>query len=212
MNQNYYLSLLQKKVMEMKKALEEIKNGDYSNEYKKYLISGYIITLDSILEIGISDLHSPQFDELTSLIYYTRQKAVHYGYFNGIHNIEDTAQKIITLTEENYIKEQEYYKNLLNLQVDENQQNIMINRSHLIEEDAYFYKFKSKEGQKVLLVNTGSVFKLTQKNKTKTANYIIDTNKPFAIYTYENGTLGSYREISGDEVKDFFKETSSFEI
>lgn len=206
MNQNYYLSLLHKKVTELKRALEEIKNGNYSNEYKKYLISGYIITLDSILEIGISDLHSQHFDELTSLIYYTRQKAVHYGYFNGIHNIEETAQKIIDLTEQNYVQEQEYYKNLLDFEVDEAPLNIMINNSHLIEEDAYFYKFKSKDGKKVLLVNTGSVFKLTQKNKTKTANYIIDTSKPFALYTYENDKLGTYCEISGDDVKAFFKE------
>ena len=111
MEKNYYLGLLQKKVQELKKVLEKLEKENVSDEYKKYLISGYIITLDSILEIGISDLHSSDLDELTSLIYYTRQKAVHYGYFNGIHNIEDIADRIITLTDTSYeeTKIRKYY-------------------------------------------------------------------------------------------------------
>ena len=64
--------------------------------------------MDSILEIGLSELHSSYLDKLTTLIYYTRQKIVHYGYFNGIHNIEETAKEIIKLTEESYEDEQKY--------------------------------------------------------------------------------------------------------
>ena len=119
MNNNYYLNLLYKKVMELKKILKELENKDCTVEYKKYLISGYIITIDSILEIGISDLHSPELDELTSLIYYTRQKAVHYGYFNGLHNIEDIATSIIDLVEKNYKNEKDFANRLADVIEDE---------------------------------------------------------------------------------------------
>ena len=62
MNSNYYLTLLYKKSLELKKILSTIDENGYSSEYKKYLISSYIITLDSILEIWIGDLHSPKLD------------------------------------------------------------------------------------------------------------------------------------------------------
>ena len=110
---DYTISLLNK-LHVSSHILEKLEKENVSDEYKKYLISGYIITLDSILEIGISDLHSSDLDELTSLIYYTRQKAVHYGYFNGIHNIEDIADRIITLTDTSYEKEKEFYSSLFN--------------------------------------------------------------------------------------------------
>lgn len=205
-NKNYYLSLLLKKVTELKEVLKELESQNYSNEYKKHLISGYIITLDSILEIGLSDLHSSDLDKVTSLIYYTRQKAVHYGYFNGIHNIEETAQEIIDLLEESYESEQNYYQKLFSFPVDEEPNNIVIKNSSRIEEDNYFYRFKSKDGSKVLCVPTGKLFKLTQRSKEKVNNYIIDTSYPIALYTYEDGVLGNYKEIYETEIKEFLKE------
>ena len=173
MNKNYYLSLLLKKTTEMKNVLSENNTKDCSNEYKKHLLSGYIITLDSILEIGLSDLHSSELDELTSLIYYTRQKAVHYGYFNGIHNIEETAQEIIELLEESYESEQLYYEKLFSFPINEEPNNIVVKNSSRIEEDNYFYRFKSKDGQKVLCVPTRKLFKLTQRSKEKINNYFL---------------------------------------
>ena len=64
MNNNYYLSLLLKKVREMEEALKDLDSSDFPKEYKKNLISGYIITLDSILEIGMSNLHSSKLQVL----------------------------------------------------------------------------------------------------------------------------------------------------
>ena len=203
---NYYLSLLYKKVKELKKILKEIDNLDYSYAYKKYLISGYIITLDSILEIGIGDLHSPNFDELTSLIYYTRQKAVHYGYFNGLHNIEETADKIIELTEKYYEQEQEYYQRLFDMYNYDECNNIVIKSALNIEDDMYFYKFKSKDGKQALCVPLKRVFKLTQKSKEKVASYIIDTTNPIALYSFENEKMENYVELYGDDIKKFFRE------
>lgn len=206
MNNNYYLSLLLKKVREMKKVLEELDSQQYSSDYKKHLISGYIITLDSILEIGLSDLHSSDLDELTSLIYYTRQKAVHYGYFNGLHNIDDTANKIIELAESTYEDEQRYYNKLFSYPFDEQYNNIVIKNSSRIEEDNYFYKFTSKDHSKVLCVPTRRIFKLTQRSKEKVNDYIVDTTNPIALYSYEDGILGNYKEIDEEEIREFFKE------
>lgn len=203
---NYYLSLLYKKVQELKKVLQETERVDYSHAYKKYLISGYIIMLDSILEIGIGDLHSVNFDELTSLIYYTRQKAVHYGYFNGFHNIVDTANKIIELTEKYYDEEQKYFQKLFDIYNYEECNNIVIKHSNNIEEDMYFYKLKSKDEKQVLCVPLKRVFKLTQKSKEKVDSYIIDITNPIALYSYENGKMQNYEELYPEQIKEFIKE------
>jgi len=203
---NYYLSLLYKKVKELKKILKDIDTSDYTYTYKKYLISGYIITLDSILEIGIGDLHSSYFDELTSLIYYTRQKAVHYGYFNGLHNIEETAQKIIELTEKHYENEQKYYNKLFDVYTSDECNNIVIKHSQNIEDDMYFYKFKSKDNKQVLCVPLKRVFKLTQRSKEKIDSYIIDTTNPIALYSFENEKMENYKELYSEEIKQFFRD------
>lgn len=210
MEKNYYLGLLQKKVQELKKVLKELESSNVSDEYKKYLISGYIITLDSILEIGISDLHSSELDELTSLIYYTRQKAVHYGYFNGIHNIEDIANKIISLTDASYEKEKEFYTSLFNASNFElNCDNLLIKNSPNISQSPSFYKLKSKDNSQEIWIPSKSVFTLTKQNKEKISGYIIDLDATASLYTYENGEKSSYREISGDELKEFIKDNFS---
>ena len=208
MNKNYYLNLLHKKVLELKKILQEIENKNYTQEQKKYLISGYIITLDSILEIGISDLHTPEIDELTSLIYYTRQKAVHYGYFNGMHSIEKIADSIVNMAEEFYQKEQKYYESLFepkNFELKSN--NIVIKDSSSISPRASFYKFKSKDGTKKLYIPAEKIFTLTKKSKEKISSYIIDIDSPMSLFSSdEHGEPIAYKEISGDELKEFFKE------
>ncbi len=207
MERNYYLGLLQKKVQELKKVLEKLEKEDVSEEYKKYLISGYIITLDSILEIGISDLHSSELDELTSLIYYTRQKAVHYGYFNGIHNIEDIADKIITLTDTSYEKEKEFYSSLFNASnFDLKCDNLYIKNSPNITSSPAFFKLKSKDQSQEVWIPSKSVFTLTKQNKEKVSGYVIDLDESVPLYTYENGEKKDYKEISGEELKTFIKE------
>ena len=207
MNNNYYLNLLYKKVMELKTVLKEIEESDYSSEYKKYLISGYIITLDSILEIGISDLHSQDLDELTSLIYYTRQKAVHYGYFNGLHNVDDIANKIINLTEKHYERENEFYNSLFEksnfeLKCD----NLLIKSSQNITVDNNFFRFKTSDGNKELCIPIKKVFTLTKKSKEKISSYIVDLDAIGSLYTYENGSPVAYEEITQDKLKDYLKE------
>jgi hypothetical protein len=206
----YYLNLLYKKVMELKKVLKDIENNDYSAEYKKYLISGYVITLDSILEVGISDLHSPELDELTSLIYYTRQKAVHYGYFNGMNNIQEIANRIVELTEANYQKELEFYSSIFkksNFELRCN--NVLIKNSPRITSTPSFYHFKSDDNSKEVWIPTSKIFTLTKKSKEKVAGYIIDLDAPVPFYTYTNGAVTSYKEIKGEELKTFFAENFS---
>lgn len=210
MNGNYYLTLLYKKSQELKKILSTIDEEGYSNEYKKYLISSYIITLDSILEIGIGDLHSPKLDELTSLIYYTRQKAVHYGYFNGMHNIESVADKIIELTEENYKSELEYYKKLFNSDNFYSSSNIVIKSSPQVQLDTYFYKLKSKDNKQVLCVPLRKAFSLTSTSKEKVIEYIIDTSDPISLYSYEEGRLGDHTLLYDEKAKEFIRE--NFEV
>lgn len=211
MNSNYYLTLLYKKTQELKKVLSSLENEGYSNEYKKYLISSYIIALDSILEIGIGDLHSSNLDELTSLIYYTRQKAVHYGYFNGMHNIEGTAQKIIELTEEHYKNELEYYERLFNSNNFYDSSNIVIKASPQVQLDTYFYKLKSKDSKQVLCVPLRKMFSLTATSKEKILEYIIDTSDPISLYSYEEGEkIGSHTLLNDEQAKQFIKE--NFEV
>ena len=204
MNNNYYLNLLKKKLKELEKTLNEIDNENYTHAYKKYLISGYIITLDSILEIGIGDLHSSDLDEIASLIYYTRQKAVHYGYFNGLDNIEETAEKLIELIDKNYEDEQKYYNSVLTAKVEDNYNNMVIKTSAKIEEDGLFYRFKSLDDKQILCVPLKSVFKLTKKHKDKVSSYIVDTSKPIALYSIEGEKMIDYKEIKDEELKDFF--------
>ena len=211
MNSNYYLTLLYKKSLELKKILSTIDEKGYSSEYKKYLISSYIITLDSILEIGIGDLHSPKLDELTSLIYYTRQKAVHYGYFNGMHNVENIATKIIELTEENYKNELEYYKKLFNSDNFYCASNLVIKNSSQIQLDTYFYKLKSKDNNQVLCVPLRKMFSLTSTSKDKVIEYIVDTSDPLSLYSYEEGgRVGNHTLLYMEQAKEFIKE--NFEI
>ena len=211
MEKTYYLNLLYAKVKELKELLDNIDSEDYSDEHKKYLISGYIITLDSILEVGISDLHSTKLDELTSLIYYTRQKAVHYGYFNGLHNIENIANEIIQLTELYHKEEQEYYSSLINSNNFElTCNNVLIKDSPNISSIPSFYKFKSSDGSKDLLIPSKKVFSLTKKNKDKISNYIIDLDAIGSLCTYEDGSIVSYEEITQDQLKEFI--SSNFHV
>lgn len=212
MSNNYYLDLLYKKVMELKKVLKEAEEKEYSSEQIKYLISGYIITLDSILEIGISDLHSSELDDLTSLIYYTRQKAVHYGYFNGLHNISDIANKIIDLTESLYENEKKFHSALLSTSnyLDRQDNNIVIKSSQNIRSSQNFYHLTSLDGTKELCIPLTEVFTLTKKSKEKVSNYIINTDSPVSLFTLKDGQRTEYIEINDNELKNFIKENFTF--
>ncbi len=202
--ENYFLTLLYKKVVELKNLLNSIEDKDYSQEYKKYLISGCIITLNTILEIGIGTMHSSKIDELSTLIYYTRQKAVHYGYFNGLHDIEESARKIISLVEENYDFEKIYYKNLIDLDKYFKSVNIVIKNSPQVMCDTYFYKFKSKDGKSALCVPLRKVFTLTARNKEKVNKFIIDTSSPLSLYFYSDEKLSDYTELHDGDINKFF--------
>ena len=45
------------------------------------------------------------------------------------------------------------------------------------------------------------------KNKEKISNYIIDTTNPVGLYSYnpDNSKMDNYKEISGEDMKDFFR-------
>lgn len=206
MDKNYYLTLLYQKVKELKQVLSTIEEKGYSDNYKRYLISSYIITLDSILEIGIGDLHSSALDELTSLIYYTRQKAVHYGYFNGMHNIESTAKQIIDLTEKNYSTELEYYKKIFDLDNFYSYGNMAIKSSNQIQLDTYFYKFYSKDRKQVMCVPLRKVFTLTGSSREKVLEYIVETSDPVSLYSYNGDKMDQYELIQGEQIKKFIQE------
>lgn len=202
-HENYYLSLLLKKTNEIKEILEDAKSKNHSDEYMKQLLSGYIITLDSILEIGLSDLHSPVLDEVTTLIYFTRQKIVHYGYFNAVKGIEETANKIVELLGETYEQGQEYYKKIFSFQINEHPNNIVIKNSNRIEEDKLFCWLKSTDGTKLLCVPRRSAFRITQRSKEKVNEYIIDTSYPLDLYYLDNGSFNFCSELKDDELKFF---------
>ena len=207
MNKSYYLELLKKKVDELKETLEEIRDNDYSDEYKKHLLSSYIITLDSILEIGISDLHSPELDSLTSLIYFTRQKIIHYGFFNGMYDMEETAEGIIDLTETFYKKEQEYFAKLLspeNFATEE--KNLLIKAGTNIEHDSIYCRFRTHDGSQELLIPMNKIFTLTKKAKEKASQYIVNLDASGALLTYDKEGKSTYQEITGLELKLFLKE------
>ena len=95
MEDKIFLDILYAKAKELNELLQaDNNNNNYTKEQLQYLISGYIVELDSILETGIGELHSPELDKLTSLIYHTRQKVVHYGYFGALNDIVNEAKKI----------------------------------------------------------------------------------------------------------------------
>ena len=208
MSSNYYLDLLYKKVMELKKILKDSENKGYSSEQIKYLISGYIVTLDSILEIGISDLHSSELDDLTSLIYYTRQKAVHYGYFNGLHNISDIANKIIDLTESLYENEKKFHSALLSTgnYLDKQVNNLVIKNSPNIRMSQNFYHLTNSDETQEICIPLKDVFTLTKKSKEKISNYIIDTNSSVSLFYLKDGQRVQYQEINADDLKRFIRE------
>lgn len=201
---NYYLKLLYKKVKELEKALS-IESTEENAEYKKYLIAGHIITLSSILETGIGELHSSNFDDVASLIYYTRQKVVHYGYFNGMNNIEQIAQDISQLVELSYEEESKYYEKLFNTELPTTVENIVVKSSSNIIDDTHFFKFKSKDNKQVLCIPPKNIFFLTKKNSDKVISYIVDTSHPAALYIYDKGNLESFKEVNNAEIKDFLK-------
>lgn len=207
MNKSYYLELLKKKVDELRATLKEINENEYSDEYKKYLLSSYVITLDSILEIGISDLHSPELDSLTSLIYYTRQKIIHYGFFNGMYNMEEIASGIIDLTDTFYDKEQAYFAKLLspsNFETPE--KNVLVKASSNIENDGIYCRFKTEDGSQELLIPMNKVFTLTKKAKEKASQYIINLDVSAALLSYDSNGHSTYKELTGLELKLFLKE------
>lgn len=202
---NYYLKLLYKKVKELEKALK-IEDTEDNQEYKRYLIAGIIITLSSILETGIGELHSSNFDDLASLIYYTRQKVVHYGYFNGMENIEETASNIVQLADASYQKESEYYTDLFNMELPTTASNIVVKNCSNIIDDTHFYKFKSKDNKQVLCIPPNSIFFLTKKNSEKVISYIVDVSYPAALYTYNKDNIESFKEVTNTETKNFLKD------
>lgn len=205
MNKNYYLNLLNKKVNELQNILLEMENSNFSDDYKKYLISGYIITLSSILEVGIGDFHSDKFDELSTLIYYTRQKIVHYGLFNGLKDVEEAAYKIVELTKENYKSEVEFYENLFDLGDIYEVNNIVVEVSSNIIKDPHFYKFVSKDKKQVLNISPTNIFFLTKKSSDKVLSYIIDTQNPAGLYFYTEDGKSGYKELNSEEIKQFLK-------
>lgn len=201
---NYYLKLLYSKAKELKEILE--KAEDENPEYIEYLIGGYIVTLSSILEVGIGDLHSENFDDIASLIYYTRQKIVHYGHFNGMKNLEKNATEIIDYIEKNHDKEQEYFTKLVSNNEDINKNNVMIKYNQNIVKDSPLYKFKSLDETQVLCVPSNKLFFLTKKNSEKVTHFIVDTSTPCALYTYRQNDVESFKELKGDALKKFFKD------
>lgn len=207
--ENYYLKLLYKKVQELDSVLKSLDSDETDDEYKKYLIAGYIVTLSSILEVGIGDLHSEKFDELASLIYYTRQKVVHYGYFGGLNDIENSIENVFyLLSEENYKEEQEYYNNLLAFDREYEVNNVVIKYSSRITDDDLFYKFESNEGKSVLFIPKQNLFLLTKKNSDKVVSYVIDTSSSAILYSDGSSKV---KEISNEEIKQFFRENFQVE-
>lgn len=207
MNNSYYLSLLKSKSEELKNTLEDVEKNNYSDEYKKYLLAGYIITLDSILEIGIGDLHSPKIDSLVSLIYYTRQKIIHYGFFNGLQNTDQIANSIIQLTDSFYEDEQEYFSKL----VDKNNfelkvTNLLIKSTPNIETDGIYYRFKTKDELQELLIPIKNVFTLTKKSKEKPSKYVVNLDAIGNLFTYDEDGTSNYQQISGLDLKLFLKD------
>ena len=204
--ENYYLNLLYKKNLELENVLKEIDNCNLPIDYKKYLIAGYIIALDSILEKGIGNLHSYKFDEVTSLIYHARQKVLHLGYFNGLDNIEETANTIVKLVQENYDEEKKYFDNTFKDKIKFQNNNIVIKDSPNITFEPPFFKFKSDDGEKLLCIPAKNIFTLTKGINEHIDSYIINLDKGASLYIYKNGHPDSYREIEGDEIKNFLKE------
>lgn len=205
MNKNYYLSLLKKKVEELKEVLKEIKENNYSDEYKKYLLSSYVITLDSILETGIGDLNSVNLDSLTSIIYYTRQKTIHYGFFNGMYNMESIANTIVDLTEKYFEEEQEHFNNLFNednFKLKSN--NLLIKASSNIMCDKVYCQFSCKDNS-TLLLPIDKIFTLTKKCKDKASQYIIDLDSIGSLFYVDEEGKSTYKQITGDELKEFMK-------
>lgn len=207
MGKSYYLELLKEKVKELKATLDEIKENDYSDEYKKFLLSSYIITLDSILEIGISDLHSSELDSLTSLIYFTRQKIIHYGFFNGMYNMEEIARDIIDLTDSFYDKEQEFFKKLLSPEnFDAEEKNVVVKAGTNIENDGIYCRFITADCSQELLIPMNKIFTLTKKAKEKTSQYIINLDETASLLTYDENGKSTHTELTGLELKLFLKE------
>lgn len=203
---NYYLNLLKEKTKKLNSILSSLKSENLPDDYINYLIAGYVVTLSSILEVGIGELHSEDFDDLASLIYYTRQKVVHYGYFNGLKDIQDTAQEIIAMTEVSLESENKFYNNLFNTEQEKEVNNIVIKDSNRISDDVHFYKFKSKDGKQVVCIHPKKIFTLTKQSRDKVLEYIIDTSSHAALYTFKNDDMESYKELDEKELKQFFKD------
>lgn len=206
---NYYLKLLYNKTKELEKALQ-IEDTEENEEYKNYLLAGHIITLSSILETGIGELHSSNLDSLASLIYYTRQKVVHYGYFNGMDDIEYAAKTIVQLAESTYEEERKYYERLFSTELPTESNNLVVKNCSNITDDKHFFKFKSKDNKQVLCVPPKNIFFLTKKNSDKVISYIVDTSHPAALYTYDQDNLENFKEVNNGEIKKFLK--NNFQI
>lgn len=210
MDNNYYLKLLYTKTKELKKILSTLEEHE-DKEYVQYLIGGYIITLSSILETGIGELHSNDFDDIASLIYYTRQKVVHYGYFNGMENIESTVHDVIDLIEKEYDKEQKYYSDLFNYEAPSETNNILVKASSNVSDDTDFYKFQSKDGKQILCVPHNNIFFLTKKNSERMVFYIVDSSKPAALYTYGKEGIANFNEVIDEDIKKFLRKNFQIE-
>lgn len=214
---NYFLNLLKSKCASLEKLLT-IDDDTVSEEEKTYAIAGLIVQLSSIIEIGIGDLHSSNFDDITSIIYYTRQKIVHYGYFNGLKNIQSIGQNIVDLFNTNYNEEQKYFSALFQQKKHKAPSNIVLKPSNLIEKDNHFYKFYSKDKKQVLYVPIKSVFTLNCKGKEKPSSFIVDTNYDLACYSLSNSNttpyvnkendnfeyeISNYKSLNSNEIKDY---------
>ena len=206
MEDKIFLDILYAKAKELNELLQA-DNNNYTKEQLQYLISGYIVELDSILETGIGELHSPELDKLTSLIYHTRQKVVHYGSFGALNDIVNEAQDIAKLTLETYEKERKFQTKLYASCNFSAQPNVVISNSPNIEKQELFYNFKSKDGKYILSVPLKRVFELTDFNHNKIQKLIINTNDAASLTTLnDDGAIVDYAQLNEDEIRNFFKE------
>lgn len=203
MNKNRYLEIFKSKFDDLNSFIKE--NKDMDQDLLSKIISGQIILLQSILELGVGDFYSPEFNKIMNSFYGIRQSFSHYEIFKENENSIEEVNNLHNLLNAVYNDEQDFFieKTILP-SYNVRRSNITIkptSKEQVIATNNDTYRMYSASLNSYLVVPKEKVFQIIPNNKNDHIEYIIDLNSP---YYKSAGNMSELLDTSASE--KFFRE------
>lgn len=202
MNENFYLELLNEQTRELELIIKNKKN--YAPNVYNCILAGIVIRMNSVLEQCMLDFHSPNFSEVSKMIYNSRQLLVHYYDYRTFSNLEEIFLKIIDKFKRAYPNERYYFKKILSYKATK-EHNVVVSKDKNIIYDEFTNSYIFKGDNVEISVSRDKVIKIQDLKKRRDIAYIVNCDSDMNYFYRGEDNETFYKELSGyGELQTFF--------